>query len=124
MEFRGDIGLIVHMNPTDSEEMVQDKIKKAIEKEFVGAEIDFEDVLIYDDLGLVQRIVTEVNLASNTYPPENIDVALNEQTGCLYVLYHSDNNSFPLSEDICCKEYVDLGELESALDKLHIGHCW
>ena len=52
------------------------------------------------------------------------DVVVNEETGCLYVTYHSENNSFPLSEDICHKSLVDLADLESALDGAHVGHCW
>lgn len=124
MEFQGNIELKIYVNPTDTTDSIEKKLKDTITKEFPGAEIDFVNSTIHDDVGLVNRIVMLAEMALNTYSSENVDVVVNEETGCLYVAYHSDNNSFPLSEDICHKENVDLGELESALDKLHIGHCW
>lgn len=124
MELKGNVEIRVHMNPTESEEMVQERIKKAIENEFPGAEIDFVSSVVDDDLNLISRIMMAVDLALNSYSADNIDVVVNEETGCLYVTYHSENNSFPLSEDICHKSLVDLADLESALDGMHVGHCW
>lgn len=124
MELKGNIEIRVHMNPTESEEMVQEKIKKTIGEVFPGAEVDFVSSVVDDDLNLISRIMMAVDLALNSYSADNIDVVLNEETGCLYVTYHSENNSFPLSEDICHKSLVDLTDLESALNRVHVGHCW
>lgn len=124
MELKGNIEIRVHMSPTESEEMIQERIKKAIEKEFTGAEVDFVSSVVDDDLNLISRIMMAVDLALNSYSSDNVDVVVNEETGCLYVTYHSENNSFPLSEDICHKSLVDLDELVSALDGVDVGHCW
>lgn len=124
MELKGSIEIRVHINPTEPEDMIQERIKKAIWNEFPGAEIDFVSSVVDDDLNLISRIMMAVDLALNSYASDNVDVVLNEETGCLYVAYHSENNSFPLSEDICHKSLVDLEDLESALDGVNVGHCW
>ena len=71
-----------------------------------------------------ELVITKVKEALNKYDSENIDVVINEETNCLYVMYHSDNNSFPIGEDIVHEDHVLLGELEEKLDALGVGHVW
>lgn len=69
---------------------------------------------------IMKKILTAVNTALSKYSEENIDVVL--ESGKLTVMYHSDNNSFPVSEDF--PDIKNKGKLEKELDKLGVGHCW
>lgn len=69
-------------------------------------------------------LLRAVDVALSTNGHDHVDVVLNEETGKLYVAYHSDNNSYPLSDEICDKNGVDLKKLAKELDKRKVGHCW
>ena len=72
----------------------------------------------------ISTIIAAVDSALTEYSSDSIDVIINEETNCLLVMYHSNNNSFPFTDDICSKDYVDLDVLTKALDERHVGHCW
>lgn len=74
----------------------------------------------------MNTILTAVKKALEKYPPDNVDVVLDEETNSLDVVYHSRHNSFPIvsnlydvDENAFTKE-----ELERELDKLNVGYVW
>lgn len=69
-------------------------------------------------------ILDEVHQALTLYPEDSIDVIFDESTQQLCIMYHSDNNSFPIADNLGTKDSVNLDEMEQALDKLHVRHCW
>lgn len=88
-------------------------------------EINFEECdsdYYFEDMN--KLVVDKVEEVLKEYDSENIDVVINEETNCLYVMYHSDNNSFPVSEDIVHEDHVLFGGLEEELDELGVGHVW
>ena len=127
MKLEETITVSVHMKALESTEDVGRKlnkaIKKALVKEIGAADIEIKEVKV-SGKDMVDKIVKHVNKVLEKYSEEHVDVVLNEETGCLYVMYHSNNNSFPITKDICKKEHVNLEKLAAALDELCVGHCW
>lgn len=127
MKLEETITVSVHMKAVESAEdagkRLNKAIKKALVKEFGAADIEIEEVKI-SGKDMIGKIVKHVKKALEKYSTENVDVALNEETNCLYVMYHSDHDSFPITKDICQKEHANLEKLAAALDKLDVGHCW
>lgn len=73
---------------------------------------------------LANRIVSMVEEELNEYSSDNVDVVLNEETGKLDIMYHSDNNSFLIRATDIDADKVDLGILEEGLDEFSVGHVW
>lgn len=125
MKWEGTISFTVETDPTKTQEDVETMIINAWLKGIEKGEINFEECdsdYYYDDMN--ELVITKVKEALNKYDSENIDVIINEETNCLYIMYHSYNNSFPVSEDIVHEDHVLLGELEEKLDELGVGHVW
>lgn len=75
----------------------------------------------------VIAIVEAVDRALEKYTSENIDVIRNEETGKLDVIYHSDNNSFPIEQnfiDPLCISKEHKEALIKELNKRNVGYCW
>ena len=75
----------------------------------------------------VNFIIKAVDRALDRHSSDNVDVVRNEETGMVDVIYHSDNNSFTIYEDLV--DFDDLSErdketLVRQLDKRYVGHCW
>lgn len=70
------------------------------------------------------EIESEVRTAILKYGCEHIDVLRNEETGRLFVMYHSKNNSFPVSNREYSVSDAELTELVEILDGLEVGHDW
>ncbi len=70
------------------------------------------------------RIVSMVEEELNEYSSDNVDVVLNEETGKLDIMYHSDNNSFLIRATDIDADQVDLRILEEGLDEFSVGHVW
>lgn len=73
---------------------------------------------------LANRIVSMVEEELNEYSSDNVDVVLNEGTGKLDIMYHSDNNSFLIRATDIDADKVDLKILEEGLDEFSVGHVW
>ena len=73
---------------------------------------------------LANRIVSMVEEELNKYSSDNVDVVLNEETGKLDIMYHSDNNSFLIRATDIDADKVDLEILEEGLDEFSVGHVW
>ena len=73
---------------------------------------------------LANRIVSMVEEELNEYSSDNVDVVLNEETGKLDIMYHSDNNSFLIRATDIDADKVDLEILEKGLDEFSVGHVW
>jgi hypothetical protein len=73
---------------------------------------------------LANRIVSMVEEELNEYSSDNVDVVLNEETGKLDIMYHSDNNSFLIRATDIDADKVDLEILEEGLDEFSVGHVW
>lgn len=73
---------------------------------------------------LLKHIKKEIKQALETYSEENVDVVVDELTGKLQIIYHSNNNSFPINDALCDKNDVDLSEVTKLCDKYKVGHCW
>lgn len=73
---------------------------------------------------LANRIVSMVEEELNEYSSDNVDVVLNEETGKLDIMYHSENNSFLIRATDIDADKVDLKILEEGLDEFSVGHVW
>lgn len=71
----------------------------------------------------VAFILSAAHEALEKYSEDNLDLMKNEENGMLYIGFHSDNNSFPVSDFIVSADEVDIDFAIAEMDKLHIGHC-
>lgn len=71
-----------------------------------------------------KEIEKEILNALEKYSSDNIDIVRDEETGCIYIIYHSFNNSFPVSKTSYCSSQVNFIELEKLAEKYHIGYMW
>lgn len=62
--------------------------------------------------------------ATYKYSCDEVDVVADETTGTMVVMYHSLNNSFPITDTKIRKENVELGVLANELDKIYVGQCF
>lgn len=69
-------------------------------------------------------VLAEVTKALMAYSAENVDVVLNEETGMLDVIWHSEGNSFPIRSGVAALDAVDKLVLTSALNKMNVGTCF
>lgn len=69
-------------------------------------------------------VLAEVTKALMSYSAENVDVVLNEETGMLDVIWHSEGNSFPIRSGVAALDAVDKLVLTSALNKMNVGVCF
>lgn len=61
--------------------------------------------------------------ALDEYSSDNIDIARDEITGNLDIIYHSNNNSFAVVPNICSADDVDIDIIKKLSDKYDIGYC-
>jgi len=74
----------------------------------------------------MNTILSAVKKALEKYPPDNVDVVLDEETNSLDVVYHSRHNSFPIASNLydVDENAFTKEELERELDKLNVGYVW
>lgn len=70
------------------------------------------------------QVVEAAVRALERYDSENVDAVVNEETGMIDIIYHSDNNSFPIVSDVADAARVDKDLLADMLDVVGVGHCW
>ena len=61
--------------------------------------------------------------ALSEYSSDNIDIAEDEMTGNIDILYHSNNNSFAIVSNICKADDIDIDIIKNLSDKYDIGYC-
>lgn len=74
----------------------------------------------------VNILVAAVDSALSTYDSDNIDLVVDEESGHFVVVYHSENNSFNVSDYLLDASIVsdeDKEKLIAELDARHVGHC-
>lgn len=69
-------------------------------------------------------VMEAVSNALGKYNAENVDAVLNEETGMVDIIYHGDNNSFPIETSVAKMKFIDKQRLAAELDKWNVGHCW
>lgn len=75
----------------------------------------------------IEFILLGVTKAIENYSADNIDLVINEETHMFDIVFHNENNSFPVEASVFNPDYfsqADLYILETELDKLSVGHCW
>ena len=126
MRLTGTINFDMEMSPTETSEDVGDRIFNAWIREFgYGDEIQIEWCEPqYECNETIEIVMNAVREALGKYPADNIDVVVDDMTGNLSVIWHSDNNSFAVSKELVYEEYVDLDKLAKELNKLNVGQVW
>ena len=71
-----------------------------------------------------EKVIEKVKDVLMRYPSDNVDVVKNEMNNKVEIIFHSRNNSFTITSDICRFIDIDKTALEKELDELHVGHCW
>lgn len=71
-----------------------------------------------------EAVIAAVRKALSFYSAENVDVSLNEVSGMLDVIYHSDATSFPIQHSVAMFDTVDRKVLIEALDGMSVGYCF
>ena len=61
--------------------------------------------------------------ALKEYNADNIDIAKDEMTGNIGIIYHSDNNSFAIVPNICKADDIDIDIIKKFSKKYNIGYC-
>lgn len=61
--------------------------------------------------------------ALREYSTDNIDIAKDEMTGNIDIMYHSDNNSFAITPNICKADDIDVDIIKNLSNKYGIGYC-
>lgn len=65
-----------------------------------------------------------INMSLLHYREENVDVVANEETEQLDVIYHSDNNSFPLVSGVCKVSDIAKDRVKEIACEYGIGYCF
>lgn len=65
----------------------------------------------------------EIEKALSKYDSDNVDLMLNEETGWVYLGYHSDNNSFAISGELYPKDELNKRNIKKLLNEYGIGYC-
>lgn len=71
-----------------------------------------------------EAVIVAVRKALSFYSAENVDVSLNEVSGMLDVIYHSEATSFPIQHSVAMLGTVDREKLIEALDGMSVGYCF
>lgn len=69
------------------------------------------------------RMKQALYIALLHYREENVDIVRNEETDMLDVIYHSDNNSFPIVSNVCKEEELTTEEIKAIADAYGVGYC-
>lgn len=69
-------------------------------------------------------VIEAARKAVSVYSTENVDVVLNEVSGMLDVIFHSDAQSFPIQHSVAMIDSVDRNALIEALDAMGVGYCF
>lgn len=75
----------------------------------------------------VNILVAAVDAALSVHDNDSIDLVIDEESGYFVVMYHSENNSFNVSDCLLDASRVsdkDKEKLVAELDARHVGHCW
>jgi len=78
-------------------------------------------VMEEDDM---DKLAAAIEMALNKYSSDYIDVVYNEMLGYLDVVYCSDNNSFPIFENVANVDAVDKHEVAKMCDDYYVGLVW
>lgn len=71
-------------------------------------------------------VIEAVDRALNDYSSNTINVVINDETGMIDIIYHSDNNSFAIQENISDPKYLDEYDKEILVKELNnrcVGYC-
>lgn len=77
-----------------------------------------------DNKELMKHIEEEIQAAISKWPADHIDMIIDKMSDQLYIGYHSDENSFPCSEDLCDRNAVHLPIIAKLCDRYGIGYNW
>lgn len=75
----------------------------------------------------VNILVAAVDAALSVHDNDSIDLVIDEESGYFVVMYHSENNSFNVSDYLLDASMVsdkDKEKLVAELNARHVGHCW
>lgn len=77
-----------------------------------------------EKFGYANEVALAAHNAICKYDSDNVDVVEDELTRHLVVMYHSDNNSFPIKDTNLFLDNVDEDSLIDQLDSMGVGHSW
>ena len=69
-------------------------------------------------------VIEAARKAASIYSTENVDVILNEMSGMLDVIYHSDAQSFLIQHSTAALDSIDRNVLIEALNGMGVGYCF
>lgn len=69
-------------------------------------------------------VIEAARKAVSAYSTENVDVVLNEVSGMLDVIHHSDAQSFPIQHSVATPDSVNRNALIEALNAMGVGYCF
>ena len=69
-------------------------------------------------------VIEAARKALSFYSAENVDVVLNEVSGMLDMIFHSDAQSFPIQHSVATLDSVNRNALIEALDAMGVGYCF
>lgn len=110
----------------DAYDKAMDLIGNKLMKAFPDLDIPYnveldENEELEDDQ--TDEVITAVDKALWDYASDNVDVVRDEETDMLHVMYHSDNNSFAIFDDVAHADFVNMSRLNIELSKRNIGYC-
>lgn len=72
----------------------------------------------------MDKLAAAIEMALNKYENDYVDVVYNEMSGNLDVMYCSNNNSFPIFEDVVDANIADKHEVAKMCDDYYVGLVW
>lgn len=72
----------------------------------------------------MDKLAVAIEMALNKYSSDYVDVIYNEMSGNLDVMYCSNNNSFPVFEDVVDADTVGKHEVAKMCDDYYVGLVW
>ena len=72
----------------------------------------------------LQRIEDAVKAALAQFCSDNVDIIKNEDSGMVYIMYHSRHNSFPIIGNVCTSYGLSESDISDIADYYDVGYCW
>ena len=85
-----------------------------------------QDIELVDDVYMekLKKIEEAIKQALKQYSKENVDIVADEESGMIYIMYHSGHNSFPIISDVCSLDGLSVSDIDKMADYYDIGYCW
>ena len=68
-------------------------------------------------------LIAAIDEALEQYDNDNIDIVVDDEFGCIDLMYHSDNNSFCIKRNVCSLDECGEDDIEYFANLYNVGYA-